>query len=143
MALENREKEQDATPLGRELFRMEAKLNLALLLLGDLRREKQLPAWKPAALSADGISWQDDDLPLAGQRLTLEIYLNPYYPYPLRLPLEVLKTDAQHWVTGQWLGLDPMLQEQLTQYIFRAHRRAIGRRKQLRHGNDPDSQQTS
>ena len=43
MALENDEKEREDSPLGRELSRLDAKINLILLLLGDLRRENRCP----------------------------------------------------------------------------------------------------
>jgi hypothetical protein len=129
MALEQGEKEQEHSPLGRELSRIEAKVNLALLLLGDLRREKVLPPYKPALLSAKELIWQEETPPVAGEKVTIEIYLNPHYPYPLRLSLQVIRIGEHHWVSGQWVDLDPLLQEQFTQYIFRAHRRALARRK--------------
>jgi len=116
-------------PLGRELSRIEAKVNLALLLLGDLQREKLLPPYKPALLSATELVWQEDAPPAVGEKVTLEIYLNPHYPYPLRLSLQVVKIGEHHWVHGNWVDLDPLLQEQFAQYIFRAHRRALARRK--------------
>jgi hypothetical protein len=129
MALEQGEKEQENSPLGRELSRIEAKVNLALLLLGDLQRGKFLPPYKPALLSAKELVWQEATPPAVGEKVTVEIYLNPHYPYPLRLLLYVTKIDEHHWVSGDWVDLDPLFQEQFAQYIFRAHRRSLARRK--------------
>lgn len=137
MALENDEKEREDSPLGRELSRLDAKINLILLLLGDLRREKPMPSKKPAILSARALAWQEPDPPAPGETIGIEIFLNIRYPYPLRLQLEVDTIGSSGWTKGAWVNMDPFLQEQLQQYIFRAHRRKLARQKYAGHASPP------
>jgi hypothetical protein len=133
MALDNDEKEREDSPLGRELSRLDAKINLVLLLLGDLRREKPMPPKKPAILSARELAWQEPDPPSAGERIGIEMFLNIRYPCPLRLQLQVDTMGSDGWAKGVWVNMDPLLQEQLQQYIFRAHRRKLARQKYQGH----------
>lgn len=119
-----------------ELVRIEAKLNLALNLVGQLlAAQSTIPPKLPVILGADALEWSGGKLPADGQPLLLEIYLHSSYPRPLRL---VGFCTNRKSGTGApscrvvFEGLSESVQDVLEKLIFRHHRRAIAQARARR-----------
>jgi len=110
-------------------LRMEAKLDLNLLLLGRVL-EQTLPA-----LPVRSVRWSirgarlgrlDDDgaTPASGSEGILQIQLCHWLPEPLELPARVLAADAGYlWL--RFPELTAALHDALERHLFRQHRRQI------------------
>lgn len=114
---------------GQELLRLEAKLDLALDLIGQLlRREVALPAKTAVRLAATGIDWDGAELPRPGEHVEVEVFLDERYPRPLLLHAEVTAVAAGR-VHARFTLVDSELQDELEKFIFRHHRRSIAHRR--------------
>jgi len=111
--------------------RMEAKLDLNLLLLGRVL-EQTTPA-----LPVRGVRWSlrgarlqhlegDEPHPAPGSEGVLRIQLCDWLPEPLQLPARVLAADAAHlWL--RFPAFTSALSDALERHLFRQHRRQIAR----------------
>lgn len=111
--------------LSRGLDRLEAKLDLLLLLLaraspqpGTSARPSKL-ILRPSELICQG------DIPLQpNQEGICVLYLGTALPLPVRFPARAVRIENGTWLI-QWPEMPAPLAEQWTQWLFRQHRRAI------------------
>jgi len=109
--------------------RMEAKLDLNLLLLGRVL-EQTTPAlpvrhvrW---SLRGARLQWLEDEtlLPAVATEGSLRIQLCDWLPEALQLPARVLAADTAHiWL--HFPAFAPALNDALERHLFRQHRRQI------------------
>jgi len=109
--------------------RMEAKLDLGLLLLGRILEQTRpaLPV-RPMRWSIHGVRLQHPGTAThsPGSEGILHIQLCDWLPEPLELPAHVLAADARHlWL--QFPAFIPPLGDALERHLFRQHRRQIAR----------------
>ena len=119
----------------RRLERLEAKLDLLLLLEAEARRGERPPT-RDMVLRASGVEWREIGAPPpAGARLGLQLHLSPLLPLPLALPARVLTVTPPQGLEGGRVAtaFEPLgeeLEDAFTRTLFRFHRRAI----HARHG---------
>lgn len=118
------------SPQDSALLRMEAKIDLALELLGRmLSAEQPQSAPRPVRWSRLGAQVVASSERTAGSRHLLSLQLPTGLNLPLRLPVEVLASEARdsgHWAL--WLSFTPApagLEAALERFLFRQHRRQI------------------
>ncbi|WP_028917077.1 PilZ domain-containing protein [Pseudoxanthomonas sp. J35] len=117
-----------------QLQHMDAKLDLALVLLGRLLSQSApaLPAC-PLRWSARGLRLQlgqpdDGALPAAGTAGVLRLQPADWLPDRLELPATVLAvapTPGGAWLWLRFPPLKPGLEDALERHLFRMHRRQI------------------
>ena len=114
-----------------EIHRLEAKLDLLLTLVGQLRMSSQLlPPSVSIQLAAAGVAWWPHEAVAAEVDDTglLEIYLGAYVAQPLSLPVRILVheiRDEREVVLAGFEDLSQQVAEALDKFVFRHHRRAI------------------
>ncbi len=107
------------------LAHVEAKLDLALTLIGELlRRQTQLPPALPVVLTATSLAWRSPQTPAPHAKGVVTLYLSPHLPWPLMLPVEV---SASHdgETRARIVHLSEEAQDWLDRTLFRHHRRAV------------------
>lgn len=112
--------------------RMDAKLDLMLVLLSRLVRQSERPL-PPRALrwSARGLRLRldaDAPAPAADTAGTLRLQPSDWLPDELELPAIVAASAADasgHWLWLRFPALPPGLEEVLERHLFRMHRRQI------------------
>lgn len=114
---------------GRQMERLEAKVDLALSLLGRLLDAAGAQAEsRPLRLSAQGIEWTAEaDIP-PGAALLLSLHLSPRLPHPLELPA-LVRHSAGGTIQAEFTHLNEETQDWLERTVFRYHRRAIQARR--------------
>lgn len=130
-----RELHEDDSGVAAELQRLDFKINTVLELVAQLVVARgALPdpvavTLTPALLSFD----LSRDLPAPGERVVVELFLDPRFPFPLILRgwvASVVAADLPDYsVRVVFDTLSESLREMLEKYIFRCHRRHIARRK--------------
>ncbi len=121
---------KDESPqLALELHRIELKVNVLLKIAGELlAREQRVPAPRMARLSAIGLECAADDTFKAGDRGTLELWVNRSLPYSLRVHA-VIESERSlptgRMVHFRFEDLSDSVSDQLSKLIFRKHRRLI------------------
>lgn len=122
--------DSEHAPQEAALLRMEAKIDLALELLGRmLAAEQPHSAPSPARWSRLGAQVLAASERAPGSRHLLSLQLPTGLNLPLRLPVEVLACEARE--AGQyalWLAFTPAsagLEAALERFLFRQHRRQI------------------
>ncbi|MDP2828639.1 MAG: PilZ domain-containing protein [Sulfuricellaceae bacterium] len=126
------EQDKDLTSLsGKATERLEAKLDLSLVLLMQLTRQSgTLPPCHQITLRADSVEWATGPLPEPGQNILLTLYLNAGLPIALTLPAKAARgSDSSAAVRAIFSSLDEDVDEWLSRTLFRYHRRQI----QLKH----------
>jgi hypothetical protein len=108
----------------RRLDRIEAKLDLALHLLGRALADGDRPAARLVRLSPDGASWPEPLPPAAGAGLIFEIHLSEALPLSLKLPAIALPA-CEGRAEIRFADLPETLADALHQFVFRRHRQAI------------------
>jgi len=109
------------------LARLEAKIDLALTLLGELaRRHQPLPEPVAVTLTNATVSWAGK-APAPQTTGVLTLYLSPPLPWPLQLPVEILPAGEDR-VHARLLHLDEETQTWLDRTLFRHHRRRLAAR---------------
>jgi len=109
------------------LARLEAKIDLALILLGELaRRQQPLPEPVAVTLTSATVSWAGK-APIPKSTGVLSLYLAPALPWPLRLPVEIIAAGEGR-VEARLLHLDEDTQTWLDRTLFRHHRRRLAAR---------------
>jgi hypothetical protein len=123
---------EPGSPTGRVLERLEAKVDLALTLLGRLLSQEQ-PAPRPASLtlSAQAVAWKSDSLPPAGSAVLITLHISSRLPQPLRLTA-IVKRSGQGGAEAVFTHLGEELQDWLERTVFRQHRRHIQAMHQAR-----------
>lgn len=131
------------------LARVEAKLDLLLLLLGRaasaasedcLETASRLRRLTPTSLrlTPGTLAWQVDRTPPAiGSPVEIDVLLLPGAPVAARLPARIHSIDTGAdiaasdgtWVTAQFTGLDEEARDALAARVFRIHRQAIQARR--------------
>lgn len=116
---------EPGSPTGRVLERLEAKVDLALTLLGRLLGQEQ-PAPRPVSLtlSAQAVEWKSDSLPPAGSPVLITLHISPRLPQPLRLAA-IVKRSGQGSAEAVFTRLEGEMQDWLERTVFRQHRRHI------------------
>ncbi|ROR34924.1 PilZ domain-containing protein [Inmirania thermothiophila] len=105
------------------LARIERRLDLILELMGLwLAREGGAPPPRAVAWRLDALRWEGDGRPAPGQRVFVELVLDPRLPAPL-----VLAGRAGGDGTVILEPAPPPVAELLERYLFRQHRRTVAR----------------
>lgn len=116
---------EEKSELAQEIARLDAKLNLALELLGEvLTRHTALPAAVALKLGACGLEWQGEHPPALGAQLAISLYSHPNLPRPLLLNGVVTYSDADT-ARARFHGMNDSVRDWLEKMIFRHHRRAV------------------
>lgn len=114
---------------GKILERLEAKIDLAILLLAKLAAFGGVqPKICQVALSASEIAWIADDTPEVGEAINLLLYLNPGLSQPLQLPASVVAVTPMatgKQVTASFTHLSEECKDWLERAVFRQHRHQI------------------
>ncbi|APZ42999.1 PilZ domain-containing protein [Acidihalobacter ferrooxydans] len=121
-------------------FRLDAKLNLLLDLIGEmLTRQKALPAVHDFALSELGLVWFEKNAQTrpaeGGENAYVELYLKPDFPRPVRFFTRLgikAASDQGVQLAGRFSGMSEEVRDALAKLIFRQHRRMVANR----HGTD-------
>jgi len=120
--------EHDEPPLYRQ--RMDAKLDLNLLLLGRLLEQAITPLnVRQVSWSIRGARIEDPDAAggLVGMSGVLKIQPCDWLPEVVELPARVMAVEAGRWIWLCFPVFSPQLNDTLEQYLFRQHRRQIAR----------------
>jgi len=141
-ALEERHTEtsdSQQVALSPEFQRLEAKVDLLLTLVGQIRSSDGLiPSSQSIELAAEGASWwpEADSMPdSAGTEGMLELSLATYSAQPLVIPTRIegqAEWEGKPAVIGRFFGLNDTCLDALEKFVFRHHRRAIAG---ARHGH--------
>lgn len=111
-------------PENRRLDRLEAKLDLALHLLGRALEPDAPGATRKVRLGAEEVEWDDPLPPADGVELILE--LRPSETLPLTLKLPALAQAPESGLARAALtDLTEPLNDALVQFVFRRHRQAV------------------
>ncbi|MEZ5454668.1 MAG: PilZ domain-containing protein [Lysobacteraceae bacterium] len=120
------------------LRRIEAKLDLTLDLLASVLAASQAP---PAAVdlrwSHLGVSYVAPSGRPSGDRAILHLYLRPWLPTPLELPVQWMASRSEAAGERLWLAFQldqPGVQRALDKLLFRQHRRQIAQTRRDTHG---------
>jgi hypothetical protein len=121
---------KDESPaLLHELQRLEFKLNVLLRITSDLaRRSSNLPSPQHIKLTAAGMEWVGDDLPVGGATGVLDLFINTTLPQPLKLPATVVGGGTHgeaRTAQMQFSGLSDQVVDLIEKLIFRHHRRLV------------------
>jgi hypothetical protein len=121
---------KDESPhLALELHRIELKLNVLLKIAGELlAREHRLPAPRIGRLSATALECVADDSCKAGDRGTLELFVNRSLPYSLRFNAHIDSErthDGVRMVHFRFEDVSESVSDHLAKLIFRKHRRLV------------------
>lgn len=131
----SRESHEEEPGLSAEIQRLDFKINIILGLVAQLvERRSELPPPLPVALSTKALYVDfGRDAPPCGEMLTLELFLDSRYPFPLVFNGKVEATEGDFSQVGRAsVLLEPLpsdFQELLEKYIFRCHRRHIANLK--------------
>lgn len=109
--------------------RLEAKVDLALALLGKLLQAyAQVPDPVPVTLAANGIEWLSAHDPGTAQGILVSLWLSPSLPQPIVLPARIANVGKEglHWrIHAEFQHISVETREWLERTVFRYHRRAI------------------
>jgi len=112
-----------------ELTRLDSKINLLLDMVGQLvSRQLELPEPVPVRLGPDRLQWISARSPSVGDRIAVEIYLNPRYPSAMTLLGTVAKVNAGadgFFVEMAYADGGEGQRNALEKLIFRRHRRSV------------------
>jgi hypothetical protein len=129
------EHEAHVEPAQRALERMEAKVDMVMLMVAQLMGASMpLPDEKQVTLFNQSIIWLEHGAtPDADQSAVVELYLNPRLPQALKLPVIVKELKMQEngvIILAELQGCSEEFDEWLTRTLFRYHRRALQASKQ-------------
>ncbi|MEA5444251.1 PilZ domain-containing protein [Gammaproteobacteria bacterium AB-CW1] len=119
-----------------ELQRLEAKVDLLLTLVGQIRSADGLiPPSHSIELAAEGAAWwpKDGEQDPKDAEGMLELSLAAYATQPLILPARIQahgEWEGRPAVLGQFFGLNETCLDALGKFVFRHHRRAIAGARQ-------------
>lgn len=122
-----------------DLARLDFKVNLLLDLVGQLlSKQLIIPDSRELTLMADGLCWQESDVPPQDSLLRIELYLNLRYPRPLVLHGQVRETQDRR-VAVEFCGQGESVREGLERFIFVHHRRAVAQSRLKNRRSPPES----
>lgn len=115
-----------------DIQRLEAKLDLLLTLVGQIRSASEIvPPSRTLELSAGGLAWWPggDEQSIRVDMIGLvEISLAAYAAQPLKLPVRVVSVtdwEDERVVLATFSGINATTADALEKLVFRHHRRAI------------------
>jgi hypothetical protein len=115
--------------VGKELDRLEFKIDLTLSLLAKLLSQNAvLPSTCPAFISAEGMEWISQEAATEGDNIVISAYISPKLPQPLVLPAKIKSVRQEPHGTriyANFTHLGEDAQDWLSRTVFRYHRRAI------------------
>jgi hypothetical protein len=115
--------------VGKELERLEFKIDLTLSLLAKLLSQNAvLPSTSPAFISAEGMEWISQEAAAEGDNIVISAYISPKLPQPLVLPAKIKAVRQEPHGTriyASFTHLGEDAQDWLSRTVFRYHRRAI------------------
>jgi len=123
---EESQNERDEPPAFRQ--RVEAKLDINLLLLGRLLEQTLTPPRaRVVRWSIRGARIEDTEAAnaLIGSAGILQIQPCDWLPESLELPASVFAVEPGHWTWMRFPAFAPSLHDALEQHLFRLHRRQI------------------
>ncbi|NOZ52442.1 MAG: hypothetical protein GXP08_04760 [Gammaproteobacteria bacterium] len=142
------EKEDELSESITELKHLETKVNLLLNWVGHLMMQAApLPECQPIKISAFGFAFMSSTALQPDDYCLVEWFPDSHYPQAIKLFVKVLEctrdTDTTDTGTnGQLLkiitefaGVSEQLQDSISKYIFRHHRRCIAQQKRMKQQN--------
>ena len=115
------------------LYRLDAKMELLIGLLGDaLRRQSSLPSAVPVRFSGMDLIWPAGDRPPAGTLLSIDLYVSSTVPRALHLFGRAGPADVDGHIHVAFVEMGAAVREGLEKLVFRRHRRAIAQSRQPR-----------
>jgi hypothetical protein len=129
------EHEAHAEPAQKAMERVEAKVDVVLLMVAQLMGANvPLPPETQVAMFSQNITWLENGAaPAVGSSVVVDLYLNPRLPKALHLPAMVQELQTQEngvKVVAELLDITEEFDEWLTRTLFRYHRRALQASKQ-------------
>lgn len=129
------EHEAHVEPAQRALERMEAKVDMVMLMMAQLMGASMpLPEEKQVTLFNQSIIWLEHGAtPAVDQPAVVELYLNPRLPQALKLPVmvkELQPMDTGVKIMAELQDNSEEFDDWLTRTLFRYHRRALQASKQ-------------
>lgn len=112
------------SPENRRLDRIEAKLDLVLLVLAGTLGSADSTGTRNVLLTPNSAEWLDRAPPSEGSALLIEFRPSEALPLNLKIPATALKPEADK-ARVILVGLTESLEEALYQFVFRRHRQAI------------------
>jgi hypothetical protein len=122
--IESMHDQETGSPENRRLDRIEAKLDLTLLLLGRTLEINTESAPRNVLLTPNSAEWQETTPPPEGSSLLIEFRPSESLPLNLKIPATGLKPEADKAIVI-FDRLTETLEEALYQFVFRRHRQAI------------------
>jgi hypothetical protein len=122
----SREIREDHGAIGTELARIDARLRLALRLLGRLT-SSALPAACEVAIGISTFEWRGPLPAEPGRHALASVWLSPQVPEALRLPgrLRAVAAGGEGWSALDYEGLAGPVADALAKHVFLHHRRSI------------------
>lgn len=126
-----RSPEHETSP---EWLRVETKLNVIMLLLGQLLQARQpLPPAVDIRFTSDTLAWKTDQPLPPGSLLAVSVYPESSLPMPVEFLARIVAFEAP-WLEVDMHGLSEEQQAMWSRWIFRQHRRQIA---QARAADEP------
>lgn len=123
----------DDVGISQEVLRLDLKVNLLLDLVSQLiYKQLEIPAVSTVTISSRDIEWRSESVPLPGQRVFVEAYIQHGTPKPLCFYGEVISSQLEYdsnTAKVRYMGLAGTVQSWLDKLIFRHHRRAVAYEK--------------
>ncbi|MFO1406046.1 MAG: PilZ domain-containing protein [Steroidobacteraceae bacterium] len=121
-----RDVREEHGPVAAELARIDARLRLALRLLGRLAAPA-LPPAREVSLGTGRLEWRSDGPGGLDDWVLASVWLSPQVPEPLRLPgRRVAASDATGgWAALRYEGLAGPVEDALAKHVFLHHRRSV------------------
>jgi len=110
-----------------ELRRQDFKINLLLDMLGEfLVQQNKLPPSVKLNLTSMGLECSSSIAGYkVGEKVEIDLYINPSFPKALKLYGEVRAIDTEGRTAINFVGVNQSVQDWLEKFIFRHHRRTI------------------
>jgi len=138
------EKEEEIPEAKTELRHLDTKINLLLNWVGNLMMQASpLPESQRIRISAFGIAFNSTPLLTPGEYLLVEWFPDHHYPQALKLFVHVLeymvdtdnieqRADQPANTIAEFVGGSEHVQDLISKYIFRHHRRGIAQQKRMK-----------
>ena len=126
-AFQERPEIEEGDHLANEIRRIDQKLSLVMELLGTLVQFAQkTPEPRMVELDSCSLTLQlaEEEL-MQGAYFSIDVYLDPIFPKPLRLLAMLEATDRPTAAKFKFIGLSQGVQDGLDRYLFRQHRRQV------------------
>jgi len=127
--------QQSDKEIVKEIKRLDAKLNLLLIWLGNsLIKQGGLPQRQNVSISSKCISFETNEKLALHEELFMELFFDPLYPQAFSAKGEVVSVEAlgqNYKVQLVFKDLRSHIQDLLGRYIFKLHRKEVALSRKL------------